>query len=47
MLISSAFPYCDFLGLLVCCSIQHAMPYYEEKHSVAISGGSNHRMTGL
>ena len=41
------FPCLDPLGLLVCSSRYHFLMIGEEKRSVAISGRSSHKMTGL
>ena len=41
------FPCLDPLGLLVCLSRYHSLMIGEEKPSVAISGRSSHKMTGL
>ena len=41
------FPCLDPLGLSVCLSRDHSLMIGEEKTSVAISGRSSHKMTGL
>ena len=41
------FPCLDPLELLVCSSRDHSLTIGEEKTSVAISGRSSHKMTGL
>ena len=43
----TTFQWVDFLRLLVCLTRHLILPIYTEKNSVAISGGSFFRLTGL